>query len=737
MHPILIAGAALAGLPILLHLIMKQEPKKLLFPAIRFLKQKQRTNQRKMRLRHLLLLLARMALIALFALTLWQPKLSGSAVPLPEGQPVAAVLVIDTSPSMGYAVNGVTRLAEAVRRANEFIADLPPGSKVAVLDANDSYGVWEPTPGDAKRKLDALKEPSGYAPPLTAVLAAAYQLFATADEDGTEPEDRLPRVVAVFGDRAVGGWDANQIEGLKKARDASNPVPIQLFFDVGTDTAVNVAIAAVEMRPQLIPASADAVLTVTVRADGAAVPSAEVTCKLDDAEPERKEVAIPAGGQRPVTFTSRNLKPGFHTAVIRIRDDNLAVDNVRQFVFAVSERRKILTIADDPKAVKLWELSHNFGTQEFDCAVVATKDVAGFDGYEAVCLIAVNDPSPLWPKVKAYVEAGGKVFIAPPGWSPEIANGSYTTDLMPATLKQEHRDWRTTGKPPEGKENRTAGVRWKVDDDRDLAHAFLAPFRDWRKRGNVDILRSPRRAWRYWDVEKLPGATVVVYFDDADEPAERSPALLEKAIGAGKVLLLTTRLDDPPAAGIDAGWNDYWAFKESTWPTVFPNMVGRYLVGSPEDASFNHTAGDRVTVPLPKSDGAKPRAILFEGPGVADRDSRPTVGANQASLEVTRPTTLTPGVYSVRTEDRKWEQRFALNVPAEESILDKVPEAAVTDLFGPDSVLPVGRTADLKALITTRSGQPRPLFPILLILVLLLFAAEGLFANRFHRAKAG
>ena len=72
--PILIAGGALVGLPILLHLIMRQEPKRLPFPAFRFLKLQKRINQRKIRLRHLLLLLLRMALIALICLSLFSRR---------------------------------------------------------------------------------------------------------------------------------------------------------------------------------------------------------------------------------------------------------------------------------------------------------------------------------------------------------------------------------------------------------------------------------------------------------------------------------------------------------------------------------------------------------------------------------------------------------------------------------------------------------------------------------------
>src|SRR5213080_3593718 len=122
MHPILLLGAALVGLPIILHLIMKQEPRRLPFPAFRFLKQRLKTNQRKLRLRHFILLALRMLLIALFCLTLYQPMLqTGRSLPIGGEQPVAVVLVIDTSPSMGYSANDKTRLEDARRRALELL----------------------------------------------------------------------------------------------------------------------------------------------------------------------------------------------------------------------------------------------------------------------------------------------------------------------------------------------------------------------------------------------------------------------------------------------------------------------------------------------------------------------------------------------------------------------------------------------------------------------------------------
>src|ERR1700736_3930356 len=123
-HPLLLTGLLLVGIPVLLHLIMRQKPKHLLFPAFRFLLQRHRTNQRKLRLRHLLLLALRLLLIAGICLALARPKVFSERIHLGE-RPIAAVIVFDTSPSMEYLSGGQTRLEAARRRALELFDKLP------------------------------------------------------------------------------------------------------------------------------------------------------------------------------------------------------------------------------------------------------------------------------------------------------------------------------------------------------------------------------------------------------------------------------------------------------------------------------------------------------------------------------------------------------------------------------------------------------------------------------------
>ncbi len=80
-HAGLAAGVGLAALPILLHLFMRQTPKHVVFPALRLIRERQRQSKKRLRIKNWLLLLARMAILALMALALARPRLY-SQVPL-------------------------------------------------------------------------------------------------------------------------------------------------------------------------------------------------------------------------------------------------------------------------------------------------------------------------------------------------------------------------------------------------------------------------------------------------------------------------------------------------------------------------------------------------------------------------------------------------------------------------------------------------------------------------------
>lgn len=776
MHPILIAGAALVGLPILLHLIMKQEPKRLPFPAFRFLKQRLRTNQRKLRLRHFILLALRMLLIALFCLALYQPSvLSEGIINLHGNQPVAAVLVIDTSPGMGYADGDKTHLEEACRRAVELLNDLPDGSRVAVVETGDPGGDWLPSVSDARSRIGeiAKKAPKpgqpvtavGGGQPVTSAFVHAYQLLRTVDEQ-TDAAEPLPRLVAVFTDRAASSWDPSRVEDLKKLRDGiPDPKPSHAVVDVGTDKPVNVALLSADMgenRPQEIPAGQPVSVTVTVAATGLDA-KAVVNAYLDDPKNKvgSKEVDVRDGQPQAVTFDFRDLPPGLHQARFRLeRPDALMADNERFFTFRVAEARKVLTLTDNPGEpgtgiygdAHFWWLAVG-ARREFTCDVKKPADVTDQElaGYEVVTLLSVARPdNELWAKLQKYVEGGGKLVVIP-GGDDRLATDAYTgeaaTKLMPGVFKRvidTEKDF-PTPKDPKAKD-RHAGVAWYViteNDaraDQELQHPMLAPIKEWKKQGNVDAIRSPRKAWKYWEVEPRGGGSVVAYYDDSDDPKARHPAVLERTVLKGKVLLLTTRMDVPTE---HAQWNDYWETTNSSWAVVFPDLLLRYAAGARADVNFNHPCGSVVTLPLAKLLAGKRDNLILDGPGLtspADALIRPT--ERQTELRLGPPRTnaagnfkLFPAAEPAPNAPPHWAEGFSLNVPAEESTLDKVPAEGIEELTGKGTVIPVGKNVALADVLsdTDRFQHPVELFPWLLIAVLMLLVLEGLVANKFYR----
>ena len=746
MHAILLATAMLVGLPILLHLIMKQEPKRLVFPAIRFLQQKRRINQRKMRLRHFFLLLLRMLLIALFGLALYQPSLTGDfgGINFSGEQPVAVAMIVDTSPSMGYTANDRSRLDEARRRALELLDDLPSGSKVAILDPADAGGSWEVSIGDARNKLEAMKEPKGVAVPVTASIANAYQLLKTVDQE-SEVAEPMSRLVAVFSDRTAACWDATRTDDLKKLRESIPPPAVShLFVDVGIDEPANVAITGIELKPQIIPQGKPVLLNATIAVAGPEV-EATVNCRVTTMPnlPEQKKlVKVSSGASQGVAFLldGSQLTPGVHQVEIRLENaDKLAADNIRFFTFKVAEPRKILTLTDKISDADMWQLSHAV-KGEFDCEVKLADEVPNLTGYEAVCLLGVADPVRLWPKLRTYVESGGKLLVMP---GPDARIASYsTTDaeagrLLPGSLKKDTIDATTFPKPEVPKDpkaptayDRSRGVSWLVNTEA-LRHPIFAPFIEWKLQGNIDILVNPRRVLRYFDVERAPEGTVIVKYDDDDDAAKQRPALLERNVGTkgGKVLLFTTRFDTQKNP-LEA-WNDYWDVGNS-WAVAIPNQVMRYMAGDPTDANFNFVSGQIVPVTLPRGERKAGTKLRLEGRGISGRDAEVELAENQTEYRLPAANAQSTGNFLLAIDSLKWREGFSLNAPADESTLDKVPAEAIENLFGPNSVVPIGKDLKLRDVLASKFNQPLDLFPWLLIAVLLGIAAESVLANRFY-----
>lgn len=75
LNPALIFGLVFAAIPVILHLMMRARPKRMIFPALQLIQKRRRQNVRRIRLRHLWLLLLRVFVLAVLVAALMRPSL--------------------------------------------------------------------------------------------------------------------------------------------------------------------------------------------------------------------------------------------------------------------------------------------------------------------------------------------------------------------------------------------------------------------------------------------------------------------------------------------------------------------------------------------------------------------------------------------------------------------------------------------------------------------------------------
>jgi Aerotolerance regulator N-terminal len=746
LHFYLLGGLALVGVPILVHLVTREKPRHVRFPAFRFLIQKYHSNRRKLRLHHILLLLLRMALILLLCLALARPQLYSERLGrlLSTTQPVAAVLIFDTSPSMEFERGGISRLDDARRRALELLAELPENSKVAILDSSERGGEFLDRKVLIRDRVQGLKISPANGP-VTRLFDRAYTMLTELAHEYDGVGEPPPRYLYVFSDRARASWDTGDLRKLKPPDGVSC-----VYVNVGVQEPEDVAVERIEVEPPAVTPGRDVTVTAFIRATGRKA-DRKVLCQIDGLQRVQEQVVqVEANMVRPVTFKYRaapadpnrrgaeDLSPGAYQAVVRLEgNDRLPFNNHRFATFVVRPGRRILTLMDDPEttfALKHWQVlleilgfsSEIRSVEEagkLDIEPARGPDRVDRKGYDLVWLFQARKTTDVvWAKLNDYVQKGGKLAIVP-GGTDRGYNSAAARELLPATLTRLERS------PSD------SGVPWSFDLNNKAP--MMAPFLRWkRERDNVDFLLQNRLpvARRFWAVRPASDARRVAWFTDPGS----SPALLERDVGQGRVVLFTTRLDTEaekifPNHG-PLQWTNFW---ESSFGMTLVDKACRYLAGDSVAPSWNYICGETVTLSvLDRPAGA---SFTLTGPGLPPQGIALTIPPTKPEgdpaagrlLPISRA--VLPGNYSVTELNnvvRAPFERFSLNVRPEESVLSPPVEKEIIEgQLGKDSLLTVEHGLSLRDAIA-RKPQPLDLLPWLMLALLLFLGLENLVANR-------
>ena len=127
LSPWFLAAAALVGLPLYLHLLRRHQSEALPFSSLMFFERRTQSSIKHRRLRHLLLLSLRIAVLLLLALVFANPFLNRPVAGMMGNKLV--VLVIDNS----FSMRAGSRLADAKRAALGVLDARNPGTRAQVM----------------------------------------------------------------------------------------------------------------------------------------------------------------------------------------------------------------------------------------------------------------------------------------------------------------------------------------------------------------------------------------------------------------------------------------------------------------------------------------------------------------------------------------------------------------------------------------------------------------------------
>lgn len=670
--PAFLGGLLAVAVPIAIHMINRERKETVPFPSLMFLRKIPYRSVRRQKLRHLALLALRCLAILIVVSAFARPFLSGRAPAAALGSDGReVVIVLDRSYSMAHG----GRWARALDAARTIAGQMRAVDRVSVVTFGTTASqIVEPTSEPARvtsvlSSLQPSSEPTRYA----AGLRVAGQLLGASQSSRRE--------IILISDFHRFGWSASD--------EVSLPTGVAVrIIDVSRGETSDVAVASVSVARAQTGDRARA--TVTARATNLGDEARMVDAALDFAgrRIESRRVTVPARSSAQIVFAGTPVTSSAARGVIRITADSQPSNDVFHFVVAEETGASVLIVEPSPRGRQNQSLflSRALAVSEDPPVRVETKTsstIAPAD-LRGRTLIVLNESDlprgTVGNQLRVRVNAGVMLLIVP--------GERHVTDVPP--------EWHAILPASIGPiVERGAAGRWASVD---FSNALFEPFRASR----ADF--SSVAVSRYRSLQARDSAQVIARMDDG------APLLVEKAVGAGRVLVW--------AGTLDAAWNDL-PFHPLFVPLVH-QVARRSLAGRESRAWF--------TAPHALDLGGEGAAVVESPSGVRTR-LLPDSGRSTVELRER-------GFYEVRSGSTAIGagRPIAVNVDLAESDLSHMDPAELVAAVTARGTSGAQNAANAPFTGTAEELERRQaIWWYLLLAAMILLAAETLLSNRLSR----
>jgi hypothetical protein len=673
--PLFFVALAAMAIPVLIHLIQREKKQVVRFPSLMFIQRVPYKSVRRRRIHNWFLLMVRLTALALIVLAFSRPFFERDDLNIATGGAREVVVLLDQSYSLAFG-DRWERARAAAYGAIDGLGSDDRGS--VVLFSSGAEIAMRSTAGGERPQLRAAvaaARPTAGSTRYAPALKVAGSILA---------ESSLPRrEVVLISDFQRAGW-----RGEEGARLPAGTTLRPVALTSGADLA-NVSVTAVSMaRSTFSNQERVAVTAVVVNRSMRALRGGQIALEIGGRAIQTEPLEVEANGSASVTFDPVTLGGTIMRGTVRAGDDALPTDNVFHFVVSPAQPVRVLVVDRGGTAGGALYLTRALAIGDaprFETAVRQPDAVTDEDLRRASAVV-VNDvavPAALGRRLLRFVDAGGGLFVA----TGSRATWAADVDLLPAAL--------------DAPVDRTRGDAARVGT-LEFGHPVFEPFRTPRS-GDF----AAARIYGYRNVKPGTGTEVLARFDGG------APALVERRVGAGRVLLW--------ASTLDLAWSDF-PLKPVYLP--FVHQALRHLAAYAEPAPWL-TVGQV----LDASTGAAPAQAASM---VVVTPSGRRLGMDEEGAEVLELTEQ--GFYELRSRTGDTVSAVvASNVDAGESDLTPIDpkEIVAATTSAPGEARQAGAAG--QRLTPEAQERTQRLWWYLLCIGILLLAADTLISNRLSK----
>lgn len=400
-------------IPIIIHLFHFRRYKKVFFTNVRFLKEVKDETSSRSRLKHLLVLLSRLLILALLVLAFAQPFIPVGDGNREDGKRAVSVFV-DNSYSMAALTQGAPLLEEGKRRAREIVQGYDVEDEFQII-THDMTGRQQRLVGQ-EEALSMINE-----------IEIGPKVKTLDKIQGRQTRALNTAEAANLSAYFISDFQKN-ITSLDEKIDSSKK---QFLIPLQSAQTRNVAIDSAWFEAPVQMLNQANRLIVRMRNYGdVASDESPLTLRLNGQVRPVGNIEIPAAGTVYDTINVSLVKPGWYEAVLTLTDYPVTFDDAYNFSFYVAARVAIMSINGS--------LPDRYLTAAFDgdSYFQLTNTPAGkinYSTFKNQQLIVLNDipqiSSGLASELKQYVQGGGNALVFPAANAPVTSYNSFLTSM--------------------------------------------------------------------------------------------------------------------------------------------------------------------------------------------------------------------------------------------------------------------------------------------------------------------